>query len=97
VKKIKLKEIRLAYKISIASAFLLIAINAMSIIFVLLPIYNLVGDTEIGQNSVESDKKLNKAEKNTGLVLIVSYGLIVVSLGSGAYGAYEDIRKKPKK
>jgi hypothetical protein len=98
MKKINLKNISLAYKISVVSAFLLLAINILSVIFVLLPIYNLAGDTEIDQkNSTVNDKKLEKAENTTGLVSIASYVLVAVSLGSGGYGVYQDIRKKPKK
>lgn len=98
MKKINLKNISLAYKISIVSAFLLLAINILSVIFVLLPIYNLAGDTEVDQkNSTVNDKKLEKAENTTGLVSIASYLLVAVSLGSGGYGVYQDVRKKSKK
>jgi cell division protein FtsL len=96
--KSKLKDIRLAYKISLVSAFLLLLINILSVIFVILPIYNLVGDTEIDKkNSTVNDNKLEKAENTTEILSVVSYGLIAISLGSGGYGVYQDVRKKPKK
>ncbi len=94
MKKIKLESISLAYKISIAAAFLLLLINILSVFFVLFPVYNLADDGE--QLSTENDRKLERAEKTSNIIFGVSYVLAAVSLGSGAYGVYQDVRKKSK-
>jgi hypothetical protein len=91
----KPNRIRLSYKISLVSAAVAVMIGVLSVIFFLLPIYNLVGE-DITQQSAESDKILERAEAGTDAALAASYVLIPVSLVSLSYGVYQDVRKKSK-
>jgi hypothetical protein len=91
----KPNKIRLSYKISLVSAAIAVMIGILSVIFFLLPIYNLVGEDNT-QQSTERDKTLERAEAGTGAALVASYVLIPVSLVSLSYGVYQEARKKSK-
>jgi hypothetical protein len=89
------KRIRLSYKICLISAAIALIINVLSVFFVLMPIYSLVGEND--QSSTENDITLSRAENTTEVAMVVTYVLIGVSFASGSYGAYQDVRKKSKK
>lgn len=89
------KSLSKAYKISIISIVTVFVINVLSFFFVLLPIYSLVGDSSL--TDTEIDNKLENLETASDVVLGLTIVLFTVSVVSGGYGLYQDVRTKPKK
>lgn len=85
-------KISTPFKISIISGVLLILINVALVFFVLLPIYDISGDSTI--STLEKTKKLDDAEETTNNVIGLSTVLIFVTLTSGGYGVYKEITTK---
>lgn len=94
-KKTKFKELSKAYKISIIAIITVFVINILSFLFVMLPMYSLVGDSTM--TDIEKDNKFEKLETSSDVVLGLTVALFTVSVVSGGYGLYQDVRKKPKK
>ena len=86
-KKTEFKSLNIAYKISITAI--------MSFIFVLLPIYSLVGDSSL--SIVDKDNKLENTENTFNVVSGLTVVLFTISAVSGGYGLYQDVHKKSKK
>lgn len=88
------KKISTPFKISIVSSVLLVVINFAFVLFVLLPIYDLVDDNVT--TTLEKDKKLDEAESKTNVVIGVSAVLVIVSLSSAGFGVYKEIETSDK-
>lgn len=93
--KVKINEIRTAYKIALLAAALVLVINFASLFLVVLPIYNLVGNANL--SDTEKAYRLERSENTSSLSWGATMLLTIVSLGAGGYGVYQDVRKKSKK
>ena len=94
-KKTEFKSLNIAYKISITAIVTMVVINILSFIFVLLPIYSLVGDSSL--SIVDKDNKLENTENTFNVVSGLTVVLFTISAVSGGYGLYQDVHKKSKK
>lgn len=86
------KKIRLEYKIALSSLAILILINLLYFIFVLLPIYSLVGEGI--DNTSKASEKLDTYEVFAGVSMIASYILVAVLIVSSTLGIYKDVQRK---
>lgn len=93
--KKKFKDLSLALRIAVFAVITAFVINILTFLFVLLPIYGIVGDNSL--TSTEKDNKLENSETITEVVMVSTVVLITVSVVSGGYGVYNDVRSKSKK
>lgn len=89
------KKIRLEYKVALSSLAILIFVNLLYLVFVLLPIYSLVGEGI--SNAGAATEKLNNYEVLARLSMTLSFILVIVLIVSSTLGVYKDVRSEPQK
>ena len=91
----KAKKIRNSYKVALGAAAVAVISSVVSFVFVLLPVYDLVGENQ--EATSEANAKLDAIETKSDVTLVVTGAAAIVAVGAGGYGAYQDVRKKSKK
>jgi ABC-type spermidine/putrescine transport system permease subunit I len=89
------KKIRVEYKVALSSLATLILMNLFYFIFVLLPIYSLVGEGI--DNTSTASEKLDTYEVFAGVSMVVSSILVAVLIISSTLGIYKDAQRKSQK
>lgn len=95
--KLNFKKLRLSYKIAIVSIVISV-ICTMLVFSSLFSIYSLVGEQSIdGEQSAAADKELKDIEKRNNILNGIIILSTVSSILTASYGAYQDVRSKPKR
>lgn len=91
-----LKSLRASYKIALVFAVISVVANLYSFFFVLLPTYDLVGQS-LKSDSNEFDQKLDKIIDESKATQYITYASIAAATLAGAYGVAQDVSSKSKK
>jgi len=91
------KKMRIEYKIAVVTMVAAIVINVLLFIFVLLPLYSLVGDETTAVNNGAVSTDLGSFSAASDVVMVSTYTLVATAIFSSTLGLYKDARKKPKK
>lgn len=99
--KSRFRGINTAYKIGLVTAGIGFLAGASSFVFVVLPTYNIVGDTlnstTASAETEKADSQLQRLEKTANGIHIVVYSSVLCATVAIAIGALIDAKAKKSK